>query len=382
MKRSSRVHIGSLISIAGRGREILLSEIEVKTSSGHTTNGSFRYQSFGKTKRGGPAAAAGFGAGAAWPPARILDRRFRVTGFCPQVCRLSRRRPQVRKRRRRGRISADGRWRPRARNPPEGDINWLAAEQSNSSLIIGDALMLKIYRRVSAGIHPEAEMGRYLTEQGFANTPQLLGDVVRIDTDGVQSTLAVALGFVRNQGDAWSWTLDHVSRAAESLAPGKPAKEMEADLLADCDAVVAAIGGRLGEMHAILARPTSDEGFAPGTATAKIAAQWAQKVQERIDKAFAWPCSPWFLGSRSRSRPRRGTFCVSRDNRGHRANVGQVWRRRANDTHPRRFSPRSDSRGQRGRLHHRFRGRTGDAVGRAPRQDKPATRCRRPLAVH
>ena len=44
-------------------------------------------------------------------------------------------------------------------------VNWLAAEQSNSSLTIGDALMLKIYRRISAGEHPEAEMGRYLTAQ-------------------------------------------------------------------------------------------------------------------------------------------------------------------------------------------------------------------------
>ena len=73
--------------------------------------------------------------------------------------------------------------------------------------------MLKIYRRISAGVHPEAEMGRYLTEQGFS--PQLLGDVVRVGPDRKQSTLAIALGFVSNEGDAWSWTLDHVSRAAD-----------------------------------------------------------------------------------------------------------------------------------------------------------------------
>jgi maltose alpha-D-glucosyltransferase / alpha-amylase len=168
----------------------------------------------------------------------------------------------------------------------DGEINWLAAEQSNSSLILGDAVMLKIYRRISPGIHPEAEMGRYLTEQGFGNTPPLLGDVVRVAPDGTQSTLAVALGFVRNEGDAWSWTLDHVSRATESLATGETAKNTEADLLADCDAVITAIGRRLGEMHAILARPTSDEAFGPESAGAKFAGQWTQKVQRRIDKAL------------------------------------------------------------------------------------------------
>ena len=99
---------------------------------------------------------------------------------------------------------------PRSPPLPEGDINWLAAEQSNSSLIIADTVMLKIYRRISPGIHPEPELGRHLTEKGFANTPPLLGDVIRIAPDKTQSTLAIALGFVRNQGDAWSWTLDRI----------------------------------------------------------------------------------------------------------------------------------------------------------------------------
>ena len=54
-----------------------------------------------------------------------------------------------------------------------------AAEQSNSSLTVGDTVMLKIFRRISAGEHPEAEMSRYLTAQGFANAPPLLGDIVR-----------------------------------------------------------------------------------------------------------------------------------------------------------------------------------------------------------
>src|SRR5262249_53087183 len=51
--------------------------------------------------------------------------------------------------------------------PPDADMKWLSVEQSNSSMIVGDVAMLKLFRRVSAGPHPEAEMGRYLTEQGF-----------------------------------------------------------------------------------------------------------------------------------------------------------------------------------------------------------------------
>ena len=62
-------------------------------------------------------------------------------------------------------------------------------------------------------------MSGYLTAQGFSNAPPLLGDVVQVATDGTPHTLAVALGFVRNQGDAWSWMLDQLdARTGQPLA--------------------------------------------------------------------------------------------------------------------------------------------------------------------
>jgi maltose alpha-D-glucosyltransferase/alpha-amylase len=90
--------------------------------------------------------------------------------------------------------------------PPDAEIRRLAAEQSNSSLIIGELAVLKLVRRVVEGISPETEMTRYLTERGFAQTAPLLGEVVRVTPDGVPRTLVVVQGFVRNQGDGWGWT--------------------------------------------------------------------------------------------------------------------------------------------------------------------------------
>ena len=165
-------------------------------------------------------------------------------------------------------------------------VNWLAAEQSNSSLTVGDVAMLKIYRRISPGMHPEAEMSRFLTEQGFANAPPLLGDVVRVAPDGTPATIAVALGFVRHQGDAWTWTLDHLTRALDGMAQAEAAREKEAELLADCNIVAAAIGRRLGEMHRILAGAKDDEAFAPASATPADVTQWTDKIQARVAKAF------------------------------------------------------------------------------------------------
>jgi maltose alpha-D-glucosyltransferase / alpha-amylase len=171
-------------------------------------------------------------------------------------------------------------------NVPETDVHWLAAEQSNSSLTIGDTAMLKIFRRLSPGQHPETEMNRYLTAQGFIHAPSLVGDVVRVAPDGTPTTLAIALEFVRNEGDAWAWMLDHLNRALDAHSPAAAAENSGADLFADCDAVIAAIGRRLGEMHAILARETSEAAFAPEVANTSDAANWAKNTEDRIQKAF------------------------------------------------------------------------------------------------
>jgi maltose alpha-D-glucosyltransferase/alpha-amylase len=167
----------------------------------------------------------------------------------------------------------------------KAEVNLLAAEQSNSLLTIGDVAMLKMYRRISAGRHPETEMNHYLTSQGFAHAPALLGDVVHVAADGAQATLAIALQFVRNEGDAWSWILDHLTRALDAEAPAEPVAGFRADLLADCDAIAGAIGRRLGEMHAILARETSNSAFSPKTADEGDATGWAKKTEQRVQKA-------------------------------------------------------------------------------------------------
>jgi maltose alpha-D-glucosyltransferase/alpha-amylase len=167
----------------------------------------------------------------------------------------------------------------------DAEVNWLAAEQPNSLLTVGDVAVLKIYRRIAAGEHPEAEMGRYLTAEGFTHAPALLGDVVRVASDGTPFLLGIALGFVRNEGDAWSWILDHLGRALDT-PPANGADTSEADLLSDCEAIVGAIGKRLGELHAILSRETTDPAFAPKVADASDAANWARKTEERIQTAF------------------------------------------------------------------------------------------------
>jgi maltose alpha-D-glucosyltransferase / alpha-amylase len=173
--------------------------------------------------------------------------------------------------------------------PHEPEIRRLSAEQSNSSLIIGDLAVFKMVRRVFPGIHPEAEMGRYLTECGFANTAPLLGEVTRYDGDGTPHTLVLVQGFLRNQGDGWGWTLDYLSRVLNSAAVVDPDAQIEdiTDALAGYGNFAAAIGRRLAELHAVLAAPTDNADFAPAGATKEDGAIWARAVRAQLEAALA-----------------------------------------------------------------------------------------------
>ncbi len=170
--------------------------------------------------------------------------------------------------------------------PDDAEIRRLSAEQSNSSLIIGDMIVLKVVRRVVAGIHPEGEITRFLTEHGFGNTAPLYGEVVRVDSEGIPYTIGLAQGFVRNQGDAWSWTLDFLSLTVDELATTDSGADINADLFAPYNVFAAAIGRRLGELHAVFATPTDDPAFKPEPTSTAILDEWADGAIEQIDTAL------------------------------------------------------------------------------------------------
>ena len=63
-------------------------------------------------------------------------------------------------------------------------IRAVETEQSNSTALVDNDYVVKIYRKLEPGINPEIEIGRFLTEvAGFANTPALLGSVELIEGD-------------------------------------------------------------------------------------------------------------------------------------------------------------------------------------------------------
>ena len=170
--------------------------------------------------------------------------------------------------------------------PDAVEMQWISAEQSNSSVVVGDIAIIKMFRRVTDGPHPEAEMGRYLTENGFANTPALLGEVVRVDPDCTRHALAIAQAFVRNQGDAWTWTMDLLLRGLSDITGGDEVAARDAANHTDYVRFASLLGQRLGEMHLVLGLPSSDPAFVPTIGTAATAASFAERVREQLSAAY------------------------------------------------------------------------------------------------
>ncbi len=159
----------------------------------------------------------------------------------------------------------------------------LTGEQSNTSAIFEDRFKLKLYRRVEPGMSPELEMGRYLTENHpFLNTAPVAGYCeYRGSRTDEPLTLAILHGFVANEGDAWTYTLDalgHYFEAflthpdADGLTPvqGSLIDLAEADvppLFAETAgsylAAVHLLGTRTAEMHLALAADDDNPDFNP-----------------------------------------------------------------------------------------------------------------------
>ncbi|WP_414643689.1 maltose alpha-D-glucosyltransferase [Bosea sp. (in: a-proteobacteria)] len=167
---------------------------------------------------------------------------------------------------------------------PEDPVRWLSAEQSNSSVIVDHKVMLKLFRRLAPGQHPEAEMSRLLTERGFRNAPALLGEIVHVPAEGEEEVMAVVQAFIPGEGDAWEWTAAYLGRALDEMS--REDVDLESQL-AIYESFSRMLGQRLGEMHVVLAQPSEDPAFAPEPADAGQVERWRQRIRNRVELACA-----------------------------------------------------------------------------------------------
>jgi len=167
---------------------------------------------------------------------------------------------------------------------PADDSTVVRAEQSNTSILYGRELFLKLFRRVEEGINPELEMGRHLAEEaGYTNTPAFAGAVEYRRRGAEPVVLAVLQKYVPNESDAWSFTLNSarqyfervLASHGESGGPVAPAAGLPVHGGGEADPRAAEmiggvymelaglLGRRTAELHLALAAPTGNPDFSP-----------------------------------------------------------------------------------------------------------------------
>ncbi|MFB3902063.1 MAG: maltose alpha-D-glucosyltransferase [Acidobacteriota bacterium] len=157
------------------------------------------------------------------------------------------------------------------------------AEQSNTSVVYGDHFIFKLFRKVEVGLNPDLEIGRFLTERGFAHIARFAGALEYFKPGRQAVTLGILQSFVTNQGDAWHYTAEVLKRYFERvLALSGQERErafspqpslfslLAGEIPAEIYELVGTylqsawlLGQRTGEMHVVLASNNERPEFAP-----------------------------------------------------------------------------------------------------------------------
>ena len=149
-----------------------------------------------------------------------------------------------------------------------GAARLIASEQSNSSVVFDDALILKVFRRLEPGINPELEVLRFLGAHGFRNAPAV-GGWYEYSGGPLAATLGLLQEFVADGVDGWELALDEIAAAPERFL----------DRL-----------GRLGEvtaqLHNALGSDLGDAAFCPEEPSVEALGLLTATVDEEIARVF------------------------------------------------------------------------------------------------
>ncbi|HEY4304209.1 MAG TPA: hypothetical protein VGM82_07075 [Gemmatimonadaceae bacterium] len=155
-----------------------------------------------------------------------------------------------------------------------------SAEQSNTSMLVGDRAIIKLFRTLRPGIHPDVEVTRFLaTRAGFTNTPKLLGEARFEDAHGV-TVAAMMQELVVGASDAWSYALE---RGKEYFTAPKSQREPINKFVDDARQ----LGKITRAMHDALASDDDDPAFAAEPIEPEDLDRWAHRAQHMIRDALA-----------------------------------------------------------------------------------------------
>jgi trehalose synthase-fused probable maltokinase len=148
------------------------------------------------------------------------------------------------------------------------DVRPVGGEQSNSSIVFGDALVLKAFRRLEPGVNPELELLRFLAAHGFEHIPALAG-WYEYSGSPMGATMGILQQYLAGARDGWEMALDELASAPDALIER-----------------LTALAHVTAQMHSVLGSDASDPAFAPDQPSAEALSLLTATVEEQIDRIF------------------------------------------------------------------------------------------------
>jgi maltose alpha-D-glucosyltransferase / alpha-amylase len=182
----------------------------------------------------------------------------------------------------------------------------IKAEQSNSSIVYGDRVILKLFRRAEEGQNPDLEIGRFLTEKkNFRNIPAVAGWLDYQGKNESKICMGILQAFVPNVGDAWQFTLHALSgfweqaRKYSEANPGPWSQHGRGtayeqhlpaplvDYISPYLGAVQLLGKRTAELHLALASEQTDPAFAPEPYTLPVQRAFRETLRALTERNLA-----------------------------------------------------------------------------------------------
>jgi maltose alpha-D-glucosyltransferase / alpha-amylase len=154
----------------------------------------------------------------------------------------------------------------------------LGSDQSNTSVVVGERVLVKAFRRLEPGLNPELELVAFLSEVAeFLAVPPLAGYAEMVSASSGTTTVAIAQVFVADGRDAFETIAE--SLVGWLLAPGQVALEFATEVAAELGSLTAAMHGALADARGL-------PEFEPRDATRAELRGWAREARRQIDRAL------------------------------------------------------------------------------------------------
>lgn len=173
---------------------------------------------------------------------------------------------------------------PLATPPGDTSIRLVGAEQSNTSLVLDDAVILKLFRQVAVGSNPDLELNRLLTNEGFEHIPPQVGEIVyegEVEGTDVTVDLGVAQQFVADAVEGWQEALARLSSLYDEVDDEDVAEDrifLTEERTGEFLRAIEQLGDATASLHVLLSREEIEHDLVPEPVTASDLVEWGDRV--------------------------------------------------------------------------------------------------------